>query len=221
MNIGGMWQVGRIRQHAALMFRVFVEDIDAGADNIVDIKSGIHRLQGIAVIAHQGVGRPVHIGHHKIAINHHDRGHGIVHRRLQTRDLYFVSALFGHIEPFQRVTDVIAFVVNLRRDVDIEDQLAHVNIRGVRQIGRIGQHATLVRRVLVENVDAGANNIFDIEAGVDARQRIAVTAQQLACCIVDIGHHQVTVDHHDRRHGATYRRSPARNLSLQCCTARR
>ena len=51
-------------------------------------------------------------------------------------------------------------------------------------------------RILVEDVDAGAQELFRVKARVESPQRIAVAPHQILGFTVNIGDHQLAIDGH-------------------------
>jgi hypothetical protein len=73
-NFRPYWELGRIGQHLALMRGVFVEHIDAAADDLFRIEIWPNRLECRCVLPQKLARRIIDIGDDKIAIDHHDGG---------------------------------------------------------------------------------------------------------------------------------------------------
>lgn len=69
----------------------------------------------------------------------------------------------SHNRPAQHRAQIGAVLIRDRGDFQIQGFLAQADISLVEQVARIGQHLTLVRRVLMEDVDAGADQLIGVD----------------------------------------------------------
>jgi DNA-binding CsgD family transcriptional regulator len=87
-------------------------------------------------------------------------------------------------------------------DVDLKDQLADADVGGVGQVARVAQELALVAGILVEYVNAGADNSVLVEGGKKRLEFPFVLLQKLPGRLIDVGDDQSTVHHHDGAFGA-------------------
>ncbi len=184
-----------------------MELVDVLAHEIIRVESGELLAQFMSPVSEHAHHRRVGIHDIQVVIAQHEVGGRSIHGRLQARDFVFLAALFGHFRPFQAVADVVSVGVDNGRNVQIEAQRADLDIGAVGQVRWIAENAALVRRIGMEIVDAGADQLFRVEAAVDPAHFVGVLAHQVERGLVDIGNDQIAVDHHHRRHGAVDRAS--------------
>ncbi len=115
-------------------------------------------LDFVERIAHRA--KEVGIGILNLAI-HPELDHGL---RLGDRVKHAgVQALDGDIAPFQDIADVIALGVEDAVDEESDLQPADGDFGADRQTRGVGQELTLMRRIFMERVDAGPDDLVGAE----------------------------------------------------------
>ncbi len=161
LDRGRVRQVARIGDDPALMRRVLVEDVDAGADELVGLERQIIFEPG------ERLGRDlVEIGDLEVfrIAHHHAHRHALDHL-VELRGLGLGLDLLGDHAPGHHGVCVGARLVVDRGDQEIEGLGPQLDPRRMRQVAGVGEDAALMRRVRVEDVEAGADEIV----GVDIR----------------------------------------------------
>ena len=153
-----MGQVGRVGEQLALVGRVLVEDVDAGADDVV----GLHRQYVLQLLqgGDAGLVGVVDLEIFQITGEHVD-GHVLDHLG-QARRLGVELELLGDHAPGEHGRHVVAVRVHDRRDQQVKVFPADLDDGRVGQVCGIGEQLALMGRVLVEDVDAGADDVIGL-----------------------------------------------------------
>ena len=162
-----------IVQQLALVRRVLVEDVDANAQDLVGLarQQVLDRLQGV------DAGLVDVDDLQRLGVGHHDVDRHVVDHRLQALAL-------GDDRPRQQQVLHRAVGAVQGGDIELKQVRSEADDRLVRQVRRVGQQLALVRRILVEYVDALADDVVRRHAG---RQLISDQPQRLDAGIVGVG----------------------------------
>ena len=107
-------------------------------------------------------------------------------------------AQLGDVIPLENVAVIYAILVVGGAHAKRKGKRAHHDVGAVREVGGIGQQAALMRRVLVEHVDAGADHVFRIEIPGQLLEMLAVLGQKGLGGLVHVGDLEIPVDQHGR-----------------------
>ena len=128
-----------------------------------------------------------------------EREHDHRLRTIDGRELRRLAADLGDIRPFQHEALVDALRVPHRIDVERDLERSDGNVGAERQIGRIGEHRPLMRRIAVKDVDAGPDHGGGIEGRPDLAKLREVLAEQLLRGLIEVCDLEIVIDQH---HGA-------------------
>ena len=110
-----------------------------------------------------------------------------------------IQPLDRDVTPFEHVTDVIVPGVESAVDHERDLQIADGDLGPDGQLRGVGQQLALMRRVLVERVNAGADDLVGLEARPVFAEFGFILLQQFAGRLVYVGDDEIPVDHHDSR----------------------
>ena len=170
-----------------------MEHVDALADHVLDLDRQVI-LQGLQRLGAEGVHV---IDLEVLGVAHHDPDRHALDHLGELGGLGIGPDLLGHDAPGEHGIDVVALGVVDGRDQEIEGLRADLDQRLVRQVLRIGDDPALVRGVLVEDVDAGADEVVGVD--VDDLFQLLDRAQRRLVRIGDAEVLQVA-DHDVDRH---------------------
>jgi hypothetical protein len=149
-------QSGRIGQYPVLMRRILVEDIDGLAQHLIGRyrQEALDRAQGIDA----GFVDVVDFEVDRLA--GHDVDRHVVDHLYQPRRVGIGLDLLGDDAPRHHQRDVVTALVANGSNQQVERLGTDLDQRVVRQVFRIRQELVLVGGVLVEHVDARADEVF-------------------------------------------------------------
>jgi hypothetical protein len=104
-----------------------------------------------------------------------------------------------HITPLEHVADIKALRIQIGVNVEVERQGTDLDLRTMRQSRGVREHASLMRRVLVEHIDTDAHHIVRVKSRPEFAKMLNILCEQLSSRLIGICHLEVTVDEH---HGA-------------------
>ncbi len=204
-----VYRTGHCRDHALLMTRVLVEAVDVAADQFGGVETR-DRPRNFALVAReQSLDGLVHVDDVVVGVCHHDAARYVIECGTDTHvfrslTLFHLAAFrfgalggaqCGEICPLDNGTQTLTFIADYRVRDDLEGTRTHLHLAG-EGISQLRQQATLMGRILVEDIDVVAQDIVGIELRQDLFQVGLRVLEHLRNSVVHVGHVVLGVRHH-------------------------